>query len=91
VARAVCQEEFHAGDNEVGNAFYTEGGTQQVGIEIVEPAVDVEEKRSSPDSEAWELEGVDSIDVRDTGVKGGKNENGATLIGLAEPHKTGDG
>ena len=59
-----------------------EGRTQDVGVDIVETTLDIEEKRGNFESRA--LEYAESIHKHSARVKGGKAGEGATLVGMKD-------
>ena len=71
----------------MGDAFRAEGLTEDVGIHIVEPYLDVQEKRG--DLAVWALERADCVDKSRAGIKRGEGGERATLVGIKETHIAG--
>ena len=71
----------------MGDALGAEGLTENVGIHIVEPFLDVQEERG--DLTGWALEGADCVDKSGACIKRGEGGERATLVGIEETYIVG--
>ena len=71
----------------MGDAFRAEGLTEDDGIHIVEPSLDVQEERG--DLASWALEGADCVDKSGACIKRGEGGERATLVRIEETHIAG--
>jgi len=68
-ARAVGQEGPDPGNQVVIDPFASEVGAEDLGVEVVEPTLNIEEERG--DTATWALEGTDRVGESRAGVKQG--------------------
>ena len=67
--------------------FGAKGRVQDVGVDVVETALDVEKKRRN--FKCWALECADSVHQGGTGVKGEERGEGDILVGMKESNMSG--